>query len=65
MAPGTPIATVFPTPGKRTRGLDLRDPADANRIVPAGGSEGEARHRGYPYLGSSYLNELADGLVPR
>jgi len=53
----------LPDDWEQAHGLDLRDPADAGRIVPTGGSEGD-RHRGYPYL-EFYLNERADRLVPR
>ncbi len=43
-------------------GLDPREPADANKIVPEKASPGD-RHRGYTYL-EYYANEQADLLVP-
>jgi hypothetical protein len=43
-------------------GLNPKDSADANKIVPAGGSEGD-RHQAYTYI-EFYINELADNLVP-
>ena len=51
----------MPDDWERMHELNLKDPSDANRTVPAGASPGN-RHQGYTYV-EFYLNELADQLV--
>lgn len=51
----------MPDAWEKAHGLDPKHPADGNKFVPRGASEGD-RHAGYTYV-EYYLNELADGLV--
>jgi pectate lyase len=53
----------IPDAWETAHSLNPNDPADATKIVPAGGSKGD-RHQGYTYI-EFYINELADNLVPR
>lgn len=53
----------LPDGWENARGLNPREAADANYVVPAGTSPND-RHLGYTWL-EFYLNELADGLVVR
>jgi pectate lyase len=61
-APADSDGDGMPDAWEKARGLDPRDPTDANKLVPAGASRDD-RHRGYTYI-EYYINELADGLVP-
>ncbi|MCG3178745.1 MAG: hypothetical protein BIFFINMI_01074 [Phycisphaerae bacterium] len=65
MTPGKPAADAdgdgMPDDWEKAHGLNPADPADANKVVPAGASEGD-RHRGYTYV-EFYVNELSDKLV--
>lgn len=51
----------MPDAWEKVHGLDPSNPADGNKIVPKGASEGD-RHAGYTYV-EFYLNELADAIV--
>jgi len=51
----------MPDAWETAHGLDPKDPADGNRIVPKGASKDD-RHAGYTYV-EYYLNELADSIV--
>jgi len=51
----------MPDEWETARGLDSNAPEDANKIVPAGASDGD-RHKGYTYI-EYYINELADKLI--
>jgi pectate lyase len=51
----------IPDDWERAHKLNPKDPADANKIVPAGISAGD-RHAGYTYI-EYYINELSDKLV--
>jgi hypothetical protein len=53
----------IPDAWEPAHGLNPNNPADATKIVPAGGSKGD-RHKGYTNI-EFYINELADNLVPR
>jgi len=48
----------MPDAWEKAHKLDPNDPADNNRIVPAGASPGD-RHKDYTYI-EYYINELAD-----
>jgi len=48
----------MPDAWEKAHNLDPKDPADNNKIVPAGASPGD-RHKGYTYI-EYYINELAD-----
>ncbi len=48
----------MPDEWEKAHGLNPADPADNNKIVPAGASPGD-RHKGYTYI-EYYINELAD-----
>jgi len=51
----------IPDDWEKTRGLDAKNPDDAQSIVPEGKSSSD-RHQGYTYI-EFYLNELADSKV--
>jgi len=53
----------MPDEWEKAHGLGPKDPADANKIVPAGASKGD-RHKGYTYI-EFYINDLADRLIER
>jgi hypothetical protein len=65
LAPGKAAADAdndgMPDAWETAHGLDPKDAADANKIVPAGASKAD-RHQGYTSI-EFYLNELADQLV--
>ncbi len=65
MAGGKPLpdgdGDGMPDEWEKAHGLNPADPADANKIVPAGASEND-RHKGYTYI-EFYVNELADKLI--
>jgi pectate lyase len=51
----------MPDAWEAAHGLDPKDPADGNKVVPRGASKDD-RHAGYTFV-EFYLNERADGLV--
>ncbi|WP_425614378.1 hypothetical protein NA78x_004245 [Anatilimnocola sp. NA78] len=53
----------LPDSWEAKHGLDPNNATDGARLVARGGSPGD-RHEGYSFL-EFYLNELADGLVPK
>ena len=65
LQPGTPPKYSdndgMPDAWETAHKLNPNDPADGNRIVPAGASKDD-RHRGYTYI-EFYINELADKLI--
>jgi len=65
MKPGKPgpdsDSDGMPDEWEKAHGLDPKNPADANKVVPAKASKGD-RHKGYTYI-EYYINDLADQLV--
>jgi pectate lyase len=59
-APADTDGDGMPDAWEKARRLDVRDPSDAAKIVPAGASPLD-RHQGYSYI-EYYINELADRL---
>jgi pectate lyase len=51
----------MPDAWEKAHGLDPKDPADGNKVVPKGASKGN-RHIGYTWI-EYYINDLADSLV--
>jgi hypothetical protein len=51
----------MPDEWEKAHGLEVRDPSDANRIVPSGASPND-RHKGYTFI-EFYVNGLADKLA--
>lgn len=62
-APADSDSDGMPDAWEKEHGLDLNDPKDALKTVPAGASKGD-RHRGYTYI-EFYVNELADVKIAR